>query len=52
MTYEAMSRIAQQGGALYFVLMFVAAVAYAVWPRKREEFKRAARLPLDEEARP
>ena len=49
MSYEAMSRIAQQGGAVYFVVMFVIAVAYAVWPRKRDEFQRAARLPLDEE---
>lgn len=50
MTYETVSRIAQQWGAVYFVLMFAVAVAYAVWPRKHQEFQRAARLPLDEEA--
>ena len=50
MTYETMSRIAQQGGAIYFFLMFLVGVAYAFWPRKREEFKRVARLPFDEEA--
>jgi cytochrome c oxidase cbb3-type subunit 4 len=49
MTYETMSRIAQQGGALYFFAMFVVGVAYAFWPRKRSEFQRLARLPLDDE---
>jgi cytochrome c oxidase cbb3-type subunit 4 len=50
MTYETVSRIAQQGGSVYFVLLFVIGVIYAVWPRKAAEFQRASRLPLDEEA--
>jgi len=49
MTYETMARIAQQGGAVYFLLIFVAACVYAYWPKRREEFDRVARLPLDEE---
>jgi cytochrome c oxidase cbb3-type subunit 4 len=49
MTYETMARIAQQGGAVYFFLIFLGGLVYAMWPKKRDEFRRAARLPLDEE---
>lgn len=49
MTYETLAKIAQQGGAVYFFVIFLAGVAYAFWPRNREMFERAARLPLDEE---
>ncbi|MFI4976010.1 MAG: cbb3-type cytochrome c oxidase subunit 3 [Caulobacterales bacterium] len=47
--YETVSRIVQQGGTVYFALLFLVVLAYALWPKKREEFKRAARLPLDED---
>lgn len=49
MTYETVSRLAQQGGTVYFVLMFIAAFVYAMWPKKKDEFQRAARLPLEED---
>ena len=50
MTYETVSQAVQQWGSLYFVGMFLVGVAYAAWPRKGDDFRRAARLPLDEEA--
>jgi cytochrome c oxidase cbb3-type subunit 4 len=49
LSYETVSRIAQQGGAVYFALLFIAGAAYALWPRNREIFNRAARAPLDED---
>ena len=49
MTYETVSRLAQQGGSIYFSLLFIAAVAYALWPKNRAGFDHAARLPFDEE---
>jgi len=49
MTYETVSRFAQQGGALYFSLLFAAALVYALWPKNRARFEKAARAPLDEE---
>ncbi len=49
MNYETVAKFAQQGGAVYFFLIFLCGVAYACWPRKRGEFDRAARLPLDED---
>ena len=49
MTYDTVSRIAQQGGAVYFSLLFLVVLIYALWPRNRDRFQRAARVPLDEE---
>ena len=46
MTYETVSRIAQQGGSLYFMAIFLVAVVYAFWPRNAPEFKRAAESAL------
>ncbi len=48
-TYETLSRFAQQGGSIYFSLLFVAVLIYALWPRNRTRFDAAARIPLDEE---
>jgi cytochrome c oxidase cbb3-type subunit 4 len=49
MTYETISRLAQQGGAIYFVLIFVGGCIYAFWPRNKAEFDRAARMPLEDD---
>lgn len=48
MTYETVARIAQQGGLVYFALIFLAGVVYAMWPSKKAEFDHAARMPLDD----
>lgn len=47
MTYEDLARFAQQGGTLYFMLIFLAGVVYALLPKKKAEFDRAARMPLE-----
>jgi len=47
--YEAVSRFAQQGGTIYFVVLFLAGVIYALWPRHKEVFQRLARLPLEDD---
>jgi len=52
LTYEAVARFAQQAGAIYFAVLFVFGAAYALRPKHKEMFKRAARAPLDEEPRP
>jgi len=44
--YEALSKFAQTGGLVYFVLMFAVALIYALWPRNQETFDAAAQLPL------
>ena len=48
-SYETLSRFAQQGGSIYFALIFLAVLIYALWPRNKARFDRAARIPLDEE---
>jgi len=49
MTYESAARLAQQGGSIYFVLIFLAALAYALWPKNRDAFRQAANQPFDED---
>ncbi|HEX6860083.1 MAG TPA: cbb3-type cytochrome c oxidase subunit 3 [Caulobacteraceae bacterium] len=49
MTYETIARIVQQGGTLYFILIFVVGVGVALLPRNKELYRRAAQLPLEED---
>lgn len=49
LTYQTVARIAQQGGTIYFAVLFAAAVAYALWPGRKEIFKRLAHLPLEDD---
>lgn len=47
--YESLSSFAQTGGLIYFVVMFVGALIYALWPSNQSKFDRAAQSPLDDE---
>jgi cytochrome c oxidase cbb3-type subunit 4 len=47
--YETVARFAQQGGTIYFGLIFFAGVAYALWPKHKEAFQRLSQLPLDKD---
>jgi cytochrome c oxidase cbb3-type subunit 4 len=47
--YETVSRFAQQGGLIYFGLLFAAGLVYALWPKNKEAFQRLAHLPLEED---
>lgn len=44
--YETLSSFAQTWGLGFFVLMFLVALAYALWPSNRDKFRDAARQPL------
>jgi len=48
MSYEQIAKIAQQGGSLYFVLIFLGAVLYAFWPGNRAKFSAAKHRVLEE----
>jgi cytochrome c oxidase cbb3-type subunit 4 len=48
-TYETVSTFVQQGGAIYFSVLFLAVLVYALWPKNKARFDHAARIPLDEE---
>ena len=47
---DVLKGIAQQGGTVYFAILFFAVVIYALWPRHTETFKRLAALPLEDVA--
>lgn len=48
-TYEAVAKFAQQGGTVYFGLIFFVGCVYALWPRHKDAFSRLAQLPLDDD---
>jgi cytochrome c oxidase cbb3-type subunit 4 len=49
LSYEAVAAFAQQGGTIYFGLIFAAGLTYALWPKHKEAFKRLAQLPLEKD---
>jgi cytochrome c oxidase cbb3-type subunit IV len=49
MTYEGWSHFAQDWGTVYFVVIFLIAAGYALWPRNAGTFKRAAHIPISEQ---
>ena len=49
MDYESVRTFAATWGLVALVILFLAAVAYALWPRNRTKFRDAARIPLKEE---
>jgi cytochrome c oxidase cbb3-type subunit 4 len=49
MSYDTISRLVQQGGEVYFGLIFAVICVYAFWPRNKAKFDRAARLPLEDD---
>lgn len=49
MAYEELRLFSVTYGLIFFVAMFAAAVAYALWPRNRKKFDDAAQIPLRED---
>ncbi|MCB1490681.1 MAG: cbb3-type cytochrome c oxidase subunit 3 [Rhodobiaceae bacterium] len=47
--YEIVAKISQLGGMIYFVVLFGAVVAYALWPSNKKRFDEAASIPLKED---
>ena len=52
LSYEAVATFAQQGGTVFFGLMFAGGLIYALWPRHRQAFQRLAQLPLEDDEAP
>lgn len=44
--YERISEIAGTWGLVLLLVLFAAAVLYALWPANRDKFERASHLPL------
>lgn len=52
LSYEAVATFAQQGGTLYFGLIFAGGLIYALRPRHKATFQRLAQLPLEDDEAP
>jgi cytochrome c oxidase cbb3-type subunit 4 len=52
LSYEAVAMFAQQGGTVFFGLMFAGGLIYALWPRHKQAFHRLAQLPLEDDEAP
>lgn len=50
MTHQTVSAFAQSWGLVYLMILFAVVCGYALWPRNKEKFDRAARVPLEEDA--
>lgn len=48
-TYKFLAGLAQSMGLLYFMGLFFAVVAYAMWPGNKERFDEASQIPLKED---
>jgi cytochrome c oxidase cbb3-type subunit 4 len=48
-TYETLQAFVAKWGLIYFGAIFLVVCAYALWPSRKKEFDRAARLPLNED---
>jgi cytochrome c oxidase cbb3-type subunit 4 len=48
-TYAFFSHFAQTWGMIYFFAIFLAVLAYALWPSRQKQFDEQARVPLRED---
>ena len=49
MDYQSVSAFAQSFGLLYLFGLFLIILVYALWPRNKEKFDKAAQIPLEED---
>jgi cytochrome c oxidase cbb3-type subunit IV len=47
--YAFFAHLAQTWGLVYFVMIFMAVLVYALWPSRQKQFDEAARVPLRED---
>ncbi len=48
-TYQFFAEFAQTWGLIYFLVLFIAVLVYALWPSRQKKFDEAARVPLRED---
>lgn len=49
MDYQSFSAFSQSWGLVYLMALFFVVLGYALWPRNKEKFDHAARIPLNED---
>ena len=48
-SYEFFAQIAQTWGLVYFFVLFIAVLVYALRPSRQKQFDESARMPLRED---
>ena len=48
-SYQFFAKFAQTWGLVYFLVLFIAVLVYALWPSRQKKFDEAARVPLRED---
>ena len=48
-TYQFFAEFAQTWDLVYFLVLFIAVLVYALWPSRQKKFDEAARVPLRED---
>ena len=48
-TYQFFAEFAQTWGLVYFLVLFITVLVYALWPSRQKKFDEAARVPLRED---
>ncbi len=48
-SYEFFAHVAQPWGLVYFFVIFIAVLVYALWPSHQKRFDENARMPLRED---
>lgn len=46
MGYDQIAHLVKIGGTVAFTAVFVGAILYALWPKNKDRFDRAASIPL------
>ena len=49
MSYTTIAEFAQTWGLVYFFVIFVAVLVYALWPSNKRSFDEASHIPLRED---
>lgn len=52
MSYDQLAHVIKMGGTVAFTAVFILAILYALWPKNKAKFERAAHLPLDDHDSP
>jgi cytochrome c oxidase cbb3-type subunit 4 len=48
-SYQFFAEFAQTWGLVYFLVLVIAVLVYALWPSRQKKFDEAARVPLRED---
>lgn len=50
--YDTIAHFIKLGGTVAFFVFFVGVIAYALWPKNKSRFQKAASIPLSDTDRP